>query len=506
MGEQCSAVFVALSVGKKRAAKMVSGEPIEDLRYLFDALCVSGADDGYESSDREDDDDCSSPAVRRRGPVRRESVPRLCPYGSGGGWRTPSPDLWPSSVDSAVSLSSPTSSEASPSPPSSGAEQDDDDPDREAKVNRILRYLLDLDQQPSQLQTKQRPELPAAELPVVVEALNNKASSRFRKILPRVQDRPELEETSIRPPSTPRQDQQRWPLREQFHASLDRSLLNRAWVSVAKLRKEGMLELRDANGRTYVHEAVASEKLELVYRLVERLQRDQRLSVLDLQDSRGQTALHYACQRRLPLLVGYLCEVGADRGIPDREGATPLHLAAERGSHLCVGHLLAPPQPSPVYAQDSRGRTALHLAVLSHGGQLCDQSSGEARYEQLDCHQVVKQLAAAGSARLHLQDRVGETALHYAAQTGKDDLAQVLLLNADCPTSLAAVKNHSGDTALHMACRSRPQGQGQDRENALVRLLVRHGAPLEVMNNNGLHPTDLLSPERALEVGLFPAL
>lgn len=482
---------------------MVSGEPIEDLRYLFDTLCVSGAYDGYESSDREDDD-CSSPAVRRRGPLRRESLPRLCPYRSdGGGWRTPSPDFWPSSVDSAVSLSSPTSSEASASPPSSVAEQDDDDPYREAKVNHIRRFLLGIEPYPqlSQLQTEQRPELPAAELPVVVEALNNQAASRFRKILPRVQD--SLEETSVRPPSTPRQDQ-RWPLRDQFHASLDRSLLNRAWVSVAKLRKEGMLELRDANGRTYVHEAVASEKLELVYRLVERLQRDQRLSVLDLQDSRGQTVLHYACQRRLPLLVGYLCEVGVDRGIPDREGATPLHLAAERGSHLCVGHLLAPPQPSPVHAQDSRGRTALHLAVLSHGGQLCDQSSGEARYEQLDCHQVVKQLAAAGSARLHLQDRVGETALHYAAQHAKDDLAQVLLLNADCPTSLAAVKNQNGDTALHMACRSRPQGQ--DNENALVRLLVRHGAPLEVMNNNGLQPADLLSPERALEVGLLLAL
>lgn len=152
------------------------------------------------------------------------------------------------------------------------------------------------------------------------------------------------------------------------------------------------------------------------------------------------------------------------------------------------------------------GRTALHLAVLSHGGQLCDQSSGEARYERLDCHQVVKQLSAAGSARLHLQDRVGETALHYAAQHTKDDLAQVLLLNADCPTSLAAVRNQNGDTALHMACRSRPQGQGQDKKNALVRLLVHHGAPLKVMNNEGLYPADLLSPERALEVGLLLVL
>lgn len=346
---------------------MVSGEPIEDLRYLFDALCVSGGDDGYESSDRENDDDCSSsPAVRRRGPLRRETTgPRLCPYRSDGGssgWRTPSPDLWPSSVDSAVSLSSPTSSEASHSPPSSVADQDDDDPEREAKVSRILRYLLEDEpeqQQQPPRQTEQRPELPPSELPVVVEALNNQSATGYRKILPRVEDRPD---PLIRPPSTPRQDQ-RWPRREQFHASLDRSRLNHAFVLVAKLRKKGMLELRDGSGRTYVHEAVASEQLELVYRLVERLQRDQLLSVLDLQDSRGQTALHYACQLRLPLLVGYLCEVGADRGIPDREGATPLHLAAERGSHSCVEHLLAAPRPAPVDAQDSRG--------TFNGGRTC---------------------------------------------------------------------------------------------------------------------------------------
>lgn len=477
---------------------MVTGEPIEDLRYLFDALCVDG-DDGYESSDRENDDDCSSPAVRRRGPLRRETAPRPCPYD--GGWRTPSPDFWPSSVDSAVSLSSPTSSEESHSPSRSVAEQDDD-PDKEAKLSEILRFLLDAetDQLPPQPRPEQRPELPPDELPVAVEALNNKAP-RFRKILPRrVEDSPE---TVSRPPSTPPRQDQRWPRREQFHTSLDRNLLNRALVWVTNLRKKGMLERRDSSNRTYLHEAVASDRLEVVYQLVERLQRDQKLHVLDLQDSRGQTALHYACQRRLHLVVGYLCEVGADRALKDREGATPLHLAAERGAHLCVEHLLAPPQPSPVHAQDNKGRTALHLAVLSHGGQLCDQSGGDVRYELLDCRQVVKQLAVAGSDRLELQDRVGETALHYAAQHGKAALAQVLLLNADQPTALAAVKNQAGDTALHMACRSELRGEGED---TLVQLLVHHGAPLEALNNSGLYPADLLSPERALEVGPLLAL
>lgn len=483
---------------------MVTCEPIEDLRYLFDALCVNG-DNGHESSDSENDDDCSSPAVRRRGPLRRETAPRPCPYD--GGWRSPSPDFWPSSVgspssvDSAVSLSSPTSSEASHSPASSVTEQDDD-PDKEAKVSEILRFLLgaETDHQPPQLRPEQRPELPPDELPVVVEALNNQAP-RFRKILPRVEDSPEALSP---PPSTPPRQDQRWPRREQFHKSLDRNLLNRALVWVTTLRKEGLLERRDSSSRTYVHEAVASDRPEVVYQLVERLRRDQRLHVLDLQDSRGQTALHYACQRRLHLVVGYLCEVGADRALRDHEGATPLHLAAERGAHLCVDHLLAPPRPSPVHAQDNKGRTALHLAVLSHGGQLCDQSGGEVHYELLNCHQVVKQLAVAGSARLELQDRVGETALHYAAQHGKAGLAQVLLLNADRPAALAAVKNLAGDTALHMACRSQLPGEGE--EDTLVHLLVHHGAPLEALNNSGLHPADLLSPERALEVGLLLAL
>ncbi|XP_049267432.1 B-cell lymphoma 3 protein homolog [Rhipicephalus sanguineus] len=121
-----------------------------------------------------------------------------------------------------------------------------------------------------------------------------------------------------------------------------------------------------------------------------------------------------------------------------------------------------------------------------------------ATFEIINSHTVVKLLATTTNAQLNLQDRVGETALHYAAQHHKVDLVQLLLLNADSPSRLVCIANNVGDTALHMACRS--PGQEQER---LVRLLMHHGAPVEALNKEGMRPVDLLPPDLQSEVGFL---
>lgn len=461
---------------------MVSGEPVEDLRYLFDTLCVD--DEGYESPDHEDDGD-ASPTVRRRGPVRRETAPRPCPYrcSSTDDWSS-SPDYRPSSVDSAVSLSPPASNETVHSTTSSGTEPDhDDDPDKQAKLQAILEYLLDNE--------------PPAPLPVAVEEINRQ-SPRFRHILPREKDSACKDKDPVSPPV--KHSNPKWPQLARLHKELPLVACNYAAGVVAKLQANGSLMDRDSQGRTYLHEAVASQNQALVYKLVMRLLRDNSCKFLELCDHKGQTALHYACQMRQELVVGVLCEAGVQRDVRDSDGATAMHLAAERGDHLCIEQLLAPPCPGSVNAQDLKGRTPLHLAVLCHGGRLCNGNSKgqQPTYETINSYTVIKLLSTTANAQLTLQDRVGETALHYAAQHHKVDLVQLLLFNADSPSRLAAISNNAGDTALHMACRS----SSQDRER-LVRLLVHHGAPLEARNKEGMCPFDLLPPDQQFEVGLL---
>lgn len=457
---------------------MVSGEPVEDLRYLFDSLCVD--DEGYESPDHDDDGD-ASPTVRRRGPLRRDTVPRPCPYryGSADDWSPPS-DCRPSSVDSAVSLSPPASNETIRSTSSSGAELDDGDPEKQAKLEAILRFLHD--GEPSSL-------------PVSVEEINCQPP-RFKPILPR--DSVCRDKDPVSPPA--KHPNPKWPQQSRLRKALPLIACNYAASIVAKLQANGTLMARDSKGRTHVHEAVASGNLALFYKLVARLLRDNGSRLLESCDHVGQTALHYACMLRQELVVGVLCEAGVQRDVRDKDGATAMHLAAERGGHSCVEQLLAPPCPGSVNAQDLKGRTPLHLAVLSHGGKLCTESSKgqQPTFEIINSYTVVKLLATTTNAQLNLQDRVGETALHYAAQHHKVDLVQLLLLNADSPSRLVSIANNAGDTALHMACRS--PGQEQER---LVRLLMHHGAPVEALNKEGMRPVDLLPPDLQSEVGFL---
>lgn len=504
---------------------MVSGEPVEDLRYLFDALCVH--DEGYESPDREDDGD-SSPEVRRRGPLRQGTAPRPCPYryDSSDGRRSPSPDYGlPSSVDSAVSLSPPASNETAHSSTSSGVEPDYETESDES-IQEVCRYLLSFDDPntleatilgcfaddstvpspPSSEQLPPSPEqLPPSpeQLPLAVEELNRQAAAlpRFRPILPRVKESPcrDREEPVVSPPAKSAKGPQ-WA---RLRAVLPLSALNQAAGYVAKLVVNNSLKRRDKCGRTYLHEAVSHKQPALVYKLVERFHRQNSCDLLDTPDDHGQTALHYACELQQHLVVGVLCAAGARRDVCDAVGLTPMHLAAERGCHRSIEELLAPPCPGSVNVQDHKGRTPLHWAVLSHGGQLCVKNGGKEDYGQIDCRTAVKLLTTAASAQLELQDRVGETALHYAAQLHKVDLVQLLLLNADNPRALTAIANNVGDTALHMACKSLSQEQDKLVQDKLVRLLVHQGACLDVQNKHGQRPIDLLPPDLRLEVGLL---
>ncbi|XP_077524686.1 uncharacterized protein LOC144136314 isoform X2 [Amblyomma americanum] len=489
---------------------MVSGEPVEDLRYLFDALCVH--DGGYESPDREDDGD-SSPEVRRRGPLRRETAPRPCPYrhGSSDGRRSPSPDYGlPSSVDSAVSLSPPASNETAHS---SGVEADYDTQSDESilEVCRILLSLPDPDElydairsclpENSPEPVSPSPELvppSPEELPLAVQELNRQASAqpRFRVILPRkTESSCRDQEDPVSPPAKSKSAM--GPQWARLHKALPVKALNQGATFVAKLVVNNSLKMRDKCGRTYVHEAVSQKKPALVYRLVEHIHRQNSCDLLDAPDYQGQTALHYACELQQYLVVGVLCAAGARRDTCDADGATPMHLAAERGCHHCIEELLAPPCPGSVNIQDNRGRTPLHRAVLSHGGQLCVKSGGKEGYVRIDCRTAVKLLTTTPSAHPHLelQDRVGETALHYAAQHHKVDLVELLLLNAEDPEALTAIANNAGDTALHMACRSLSQYRDK-----LVHLLLQRGASLDVPNKRGERPIDLLPPDQQLEV------
>jgi hypothetical protein len=125
------------------------------------------------------------------------------------------------------------------------------------------------------------------------------------------------------------------------------------------------------NGRTALMEAVAGDHLEVVRQLLEGG------ASVDVQDSRGATALALACERGRTMGAAALLRAGADATLPDEEGATPLIRAAEAGRRELVETLLAgeppPPLPRPaaeppsaaqmIDLEDRQGRSAAVAAA-----------------------------------------------------------------------------------------------------------------------------------------------
>lgn len=82
---------------------------------------------------------------------------------------------------------------------------------------------------------------------------------------------------------------------------------------------------------------------------------------LDVVDSSGCTALHYACASSREEMASFLLENGAQADVADLSGCRPLHWAC-RYSHSEAAKLLLEARVS-ADAQDSHGDTPLHLAA-----------------------------------------------------------------------------------------------------------------------------------------------
>ncbi len=166
----------------------------------------------------------------------------------------------------------------------------------------------------------------------------------------------------------------------------------------------------------------------------------------------------------------------------DEDGAMPLHLAAERGNAALAARLCE--LGAPVDAVDGRGETPLVRAL--HAGPWKRQPA-EAVIRVLRDHGAnldLVTLAAMGDTdglidALHAGSSVGETdqrgrtALFVAARNNHGEAVQTLLARGADPNVPAA----DGQTPLSSACL---HTLSQECDTEIVRLLIRHGAPITI--------------------------
>ena len=167
-------------------------------------------------------------------------------------------------------------------------------------------------------------------------------------------------------------------------------------------------------------------------------------------------------------------------------GMTPLHWAAYRANIPALQTFLRARSSISIKAKDHRGRTALHLAIIS-GNQRC-----------------VELLLMAGSDIL-AKDKRGHQALHTASVYVDDrEILNILLMagadlysltNDGCSAfQLACIYNKSDNAASLLASGARVDDQDNIGDTTflcavhrgsapIVELLIRHGARIEHYNS-----------------------
>lgn len=178
----------------------------------------------------------------------------------------------------------------------------------------------------------------------------------------------------------------------------------------------------DHQGWTALHDAAASNNIEAIRLLAPR-------GNINAQNTDGNTPLFIAVWKGHIDSIKALIEQRADINEIDDNGMTLLHHAAKYGQAEAIRFLV---KPGNVNAKDRFGRTPLHFAISSRGGDRAD---------------VVRILLEKG-ADINAADNEGQTPLcTAAASTVANKTVRVLLeYKAD-----VNVKNRRGESPLELA-------------------------------------------------------
>jgi ankyrin repeat protein len=197
----------------------------------------------------------------------------------------------------------------------------------------------------------------------------------------------------------------------------------------------------------------------------------------DVHDSKGKTALMYAATTEDWTLVNTLLEYGADLLAHDTNGNTALHYATASKDYFTLLGIIS---PRLIDKANSRGITPL-LSALMHKNidaielllqfkahpSLADTFNQtplmlaiKAYHTKADlpfCKTAITLLLQAGTA-VDTQDKQGNTALHYAIESGSLELVESLLnahvcstltnTKKDTPLALAKKRNYTDIVAL----------------------------------------------------------
>ncbi len=255
----------------------------------------------------------------------------------------------------------------------------------------------------------------------------------------------------------------------------------------ALIKKGADPNAADKNGCTPLCEAARQNDVAIAKKLIQL-----GADVATKQEAGTETPLMAAISAQYPYneMVSLLLAHNADINAKDKSGYTPLMAAAYRGHNAICNQLLD--RQADANAVDFLGRNVLHYIdgslpagtvkrLIAATKDLNNVEGFQQRTALMTLIQDHKTLAATllieAGAEVNAQNKLGQTALHYALKTNHPDIAKKLL---DKKADMALREIGTGVTPLHVAA--------QYGHSEIVEKMVKLGADIEIKDFTGCTP------------------
>ena len=215
-----------------------------------------------------------------------------------------------------------------------------------------------------------------------------------------------------------------------LHIACSRGAKN---IVISLLDHGARTDLVDVYGDTALHNAAIKNNLEIVNLLLSCPQN--KKAIINTQNLRGQSSLHVACLKGSGEVVKILLDHGADMHLLDEDDDTALYYAVKKKHPEVVKYLLEDLMNHTVdfNIRYKAGKTVLHYA------------------SQFGLDSIVRRYLELG-VKTDFVDAKGNIPLFNAVKGNHTEVAKLLLDNMSNQTIDLNIQNKRGQTLLHYAC------------------------------------------------------